>query len=131
MPEIETYKPTETGEPPLGRAKKWAWDAEKKEVVDKSLVDNKTVFPLELNTMPGFAGSSAYYLRYMDPHNDEALVSKKADEYWQNVDLYVGGCERPLDLLSFLEQVPLRPRRKLQGRAIPEAGEPGHDSGPL
>ena len=74
-------------------AKKWAWDAEKKEVVDKSLVDNKTVFPLELNTMPGFAGSSAYYLRYMDPHNDEALVGKKADEYWQNVDLYVGGCE--------------------------------------
>ena len=63
LPEIETYKPTETGEPPLGRAKKWAWDAEKKEVVDKSLVDNKTVFPLELNTMPGFAGSSAYYLR--------------------------------------------------------------------
>ena len=93
LPEIETYKPTETGEPPLGRAKKWAWDAEKKEVVDKSLVDNKTVFPLELNTMPGFAGSSAYYLRYMDPHNDEALVGKKADEYWQNVDLYVGGCE--------------------------------------
>ena len=93
LPEIETYKPTETGEPPLGRAKKWAWDAEKKEVVDKSLVDNKTVFPLELNTMPGFAGSSAYYLRYMDPHNDEALVSKEADEYWQNVDLYVGGCE--------------------------------------
>ena len=93
LPEIETYKPTETGEPPLGRAKKWAWDAEKKEVVDKSFVDNKTVFPLELNTMPGFAGSSAYYLRYMDPHNDEALVSKEADEYWQNVDLYVGGCE--------------------------------------
>lgn len=62
-------------------------------MVDKSLVDNKTVFPLELNTMPGFAGSSAYYLRYMDPHNDEALVSKEADEYWQNVDLYVGGCE--------------------------------------
>ena len=93
LPEIETYKPTETGEPPLGRAKKWAWDAEKKEVVDKSLVDNKTVFPLELNTMPGFAGSSAYYLRYMDPHNDQALVSKEADEYWQNVDLYVGGTE--------------------------------------
>ena len=65
----------------------------KKKVVDKSLVDNKTVFPLELNTMPGFAGSSAYYLRYMDPHNDEALVGKEADEYWQNVDLYVGGCE--------------------------------------
>ena len=93
LPEIETYKPTESGEPPLGRAKMWAWDIEKKQVVDKALVDNNTVFPLELNTMPGFAGSSAYYLRYMDPHNDECLVSKEADEYWQNVDLYVGGCE--------------------------------------
>ena len=93
LPEIETYKPTETGEPPLGRAKKWAWDVEKKDVVDKSLVDNKTVFPLELNTMPGFAGSSAYYLRYMDPKDDNSLVSKEADEYWKNVDLYVGGCE--------------------------------------
>lgn len=93
LPEIETYKPTETGEPPLGRAKMWAWDVEKKQVVDKALVDNKTVFPLELNTMPGFAGSSAYYLRYMDPHDDKCLVSKEADEYWQNVDLYVGGCE--------------------------------------
>ena len=93
LPEIETYKPTETGEPPLGRAKKWAWDVEKKEVVDKSLVDNKTVFPLELNTMPGFAGSSAYYLRYMDPKDNKSLVSKEADEYWKNVDLYVGGCE--------------------------------------
>ena len=93
LPEIETYKPTETGEPPLGRAKIWAWDVEKRQVVDKALVDNKTVFPLELNTMPGFAGSSAYYLRYMDPHNDTCLVGKDADSYWQNVDLYVGGCE--------------------------------------
>ena len=93
LPEIETYKPTETGEPPLGRAKMWAWDTEKRQVVDKALVDNKTVFPLELNTMPGFAGSSAYYLRYMDPHNDTCLVGKDADSYWQNVDLYVGGCE--------------------------------------
>ena len=93
LPEIETYKPTETGEPPLGRAKMWAWDVEKRQVVDKALVDNKTVFPLELNTMPGFAGSSAYYLRYMDPHNDSSLVGKDADSYWQNVDLYVGGCE--------------------------------------
>ena len=93
LPEIETYKPTETGEPPLGRAKMWAWDVEKRQVVDKALVDNKTVFPLELNTMPGFAGSSAYYLRYMDPHNDTCLVGKDANNYWQNVDLYVGGCE--------------------------------------
>ena len=93
LPEVDQYKPTETGEPPLGHAQKWAWDTEKNEVVDKKLINNTTVFPLELNTMPGFAGSSAYYLRYMDPHNDEALVGKEADEYWQNVDLYVGGTE--------------------------------------
>ena len=93
LPEIDQYKPTETGEPPLGHAKMWAWDTEKNCVVDKSLVDNKTVFPLELNTMPGFAGSSAYYLRYMDPANDRALVSPEADQYWRNVDLYVGGTE--------------------------------------
>ena len=93
LPEIDKYEPTETGEPPLGRAKIWAWNEAERKVVDKSLVDDKNVFPLELNTMPGFAGSSAYYLRYMDPHNDEALVGKEADEYWQNVDLYVGGTE--------------------------------------
>ena len=93
LPEIKEYKPTETGEPPLGRAEKWAWDTEKKQVVENSLIDQKTVFPLDLYTMPGFAGSSAYYLRYMDPHNDKALVSKKADEYWRHVDLYVGGTE--------------------------------------
>ena len=93
LPEIDKYEPTESGEPPLGRAKIWAWNEAERKVVEKSLVDDKTVFPLELNTMPGFAGSSAYYLRYMDPHNDEALVGKKADEYWQNVDLYVGGTE--------------------------------------
>ena len=93
LPEIDKYEPTETGEPPLGRAKIWAWNEAERKVVDKSLVDDKNVFPLELNTMPGFAGSSAYYLRYMDPHNDEALVGKEADEYWKNVDLYVGGTE--------------------------------------
>ena len=93
LPEIDEYKPTEIGEPPLGRAKKWAWDTKTDTVVDKSLIDNKTVFPLELNTMPGFAGSSAYYLRYMDPKNEKALVSKDVDEYWRNVDLYVGGTE--------------------------------------
>ena len=93
LPEIDKYEPTESGEPPLGRAKVWAWNEAERKVVEKSLVDAKTVFPLELNTMPGFAGSSAYYLRYMDPHNDEALVGKKVDEYWQNVDLYVGGTE--------------------------------------
>ena len=93
LPEIDEYKPTETGEPPLGRAKKWAWDTKTDSVADVSDIDNKTVFPLELNTMPGFAGSSAYYLRYMDPHNDRALVSHDADEYWRSVDLYVGGSE--------------------------------------
>ena len=75
LPEISEYKPTETGEPPLGHAKVWAFDEKNNKVVDKSLIDNVTVFPLELNTMPGFAGSSAYYLRYMDPHNDKALVT--------------------------------------------------------
>ena len=93
LPEIDKYEPTETGEPPLGRAKMWAWDTKDNKVVDKQFVDNETIFPLELFTMPGFAGSSAYYLRYMDPHNDKALVSKEVDEYWQNVDLYVGGTE--------------------------------------
>ena len=93
LPEVDKYLPTETGEPPLGRATKWAWDTDKEEVVETSKVDNKTVFPLELNTMPGFAGSSAYYLHYMDPYNDKALVSKEKDEYWRNVDLYIGGTE--------------------------------------
>ena len=93
LPEIDKYQPTETGEPPLGRATKWAWDTENNRVVDNSLINGTTVFPLELNTMPGFAGSSAYYLRYMNPQNDKALVSSEADHYWKNVDLYVGGTE--------------------------------------
>ena len=93
LPEVDQYKPTEDGQPPLGHAKVWAWDTVNNKVVDKSLIDYKTVFPLELNTMPGFAGSSAYYLRYMDPKNTQALVDRKVDEYWQNVDLYVGGTE--------------------------------------
>lgn len=93
LPEVDQYKPTEDGQPPLGHAKVWAWDTVNNKVVDKSLIDHKTVFPLELNTMPGFAGSSAYYLRYMDPKNTQALVDRKIDEYWQNVDLYVGGTE--------------------------------------
>lgn len=93
LPEVDKYLPTEAGEPPLGRATCWAWDVENKQVVENTKIDNNTVFPLELNTMPGFAGSSAYYLRYMDPHNGKALVSKEKDEYWQNVDLYIGGIE--------------------------------------
>ena len=93
LPEVSDFKPTETGEPPLGNAAVWAWDEKNRKVVDKSLIDNKTIFPLELCTMPGFAGSSAYYLRYMDPHNDEALVGKQANDYWRQVDLYLGGSE--------------------------------------
>ena len=93
LPEVDKFLPTETGEPPLGHATRWAWDTEANSVTDNSRIDNKAVFPLELNTMPGFAGSSAYYLRYMDPHNDGALVSPEADAYWREVDLYVGGTE--------------------------------------
>lgn len=93
LPQVDKYLPTETGEPPLGRAKVWAWDEKNQKVVANELIDHINVFPLELNTMPGFAGSSAYYLRYMDPHNSKALVDKKTDEYWRNVDLYIGGTE--------------------------------------
>lgn len=93
LPEVTKFLPTETGEPPLGNATCWAWDTENNCVKENSRIDQKTVFPLELSTMPGFAGSSAYYLRYMDPRNEQALVDKKVDEYWQNVDLYIGGSE--------------------------------------
>lgn len=93
LPEVEKFLPTETGEPPLGNAQIWAWDEVNRKIVDKKLIDEKTIFPIELYTMPGFAGSSAYYLRYMDPKNDKALLSQEAAEYWQNVDLYVGGSE--------------------------------------
>ena len=93
LPEVKDFKPTATGEPPLGHAEVWAWDEKNNKVVDKNLIDNVSVFPLELSTMPGFAGSSGYYLRYMDPRNDEAYFSEKAVRYWQNVDLYVGGAE--------------------------------------
>ena len=93
LPEVDKFLPTATGEPPLGHATKWAWDSVNKKVVETSKIDNKTIFPLELCTMPGFAGSSAYYLRYMDPHNNEGLVDKQVNEYWRNVDLYIGGTE--------------------------------------
>ena len=93
LPEVSEFKPTATGEPPLGNAQVWAWNEAEGKVVDKALIDQKTVFPLELCTMPGFAGSSAYYTRYTDPHNNEALVSNEANEYWDNVDLYLGGSE--------------------------------------
>ncbi len=93
LPEVTKFLPTETGEPPLGNATRWAWDTVANCVTENSRIDNQTVFPLELSTMPGFAGSSAYYLRYMDPTNDKALVGEEADKYWQNVDLYIGGSE--------------------------------------
>ncbi len=93
LPEVDKFLPTATGEPPLGNAKKWAWDTVNNKVTDTDKIDNQTIFPLELNTMPGFAGSSAYYLRYMDPHNDKALVDPGINRYWENVDLYVGGTE--------------------------------------
>ena len=93
LPEVSDFKPTTTGEPPLGNADLWAWDEKNHQVVSKSLIDNVNVFPLELCTMPGFAGSSAYYLRYMDNHNDATLVGKEANEYWRQVNLYIGGTE--------------------------------------
>ena len=93
LPEVEKYLPTETGEPPLGNATVWAWDTNKNEVVSNDLIDNKTIHPLELNTMPGWAGSSFYFMRYMDPDNQSEIASKEAMDYWQDVDLYIGGSE--------------------------------------
>ena len=93
LPEVTKFLPTESGEPPLGNATRWAWDTVSETVTENARIDNVTVFPLELSTMPGFAGSSAYYLRYMDPRNDRALVSPEAAEYWKSVDLYIGGSE--------------------------------------
>ncbi len=93
LPEVVKYLPTETGEPPLGNATVWAWDTTSNSVVDNDKIDHKTIFPLELNTMPGWAGSSQYFNRYMDPHNDEEIFSQEAINYWQQVDLYIGGSE--------------------------------------
>lgn len=93
LPEVEKYLPTEDGQPPLGNASEWAWDTKNAKVVSNELIDDVTVFPLELNTMPGWAGSSWYWLRYMDAHNEEEFVSEEAQNYWQNVDLYIGGSE--------------------------------------
>ena len=93
LPEVEKYLPTEDGQPPLGNATIWAWDTTNNKVVDTNLIDNKTIFPLELNTMPGWAGSSWYWMRYMDAQNEKEFASKSALDYWQNVDLYIGGSE--------------------------------------
>ena len=150
LPDIDQYKPTETGEPPLGHARMWAWDTVNNRVTDKALIDNKTVFPLELNTMPGFAGSSAYYLRYMDPHNGRALVSAEADRYWRSVDLYVGGTEHAtghliysrfwnkflFDLGVSCEEEPFRKlvnQGMIQGRSnfVYRVNSDNHDAAPL
>jgi leucyl-tRNA synthetase len=93
LPEVEKYLPTEDGLPPLGNAAVWAWDTTKNDVVNTDLVDHKTIFPLELNTMPGWAGSSFYWMRYMDPKNENEFASKEALAYWESVDLYIGGNE--------------------------------------
>ncbi|MGL5236157.1 MAG: leucine--tRNA ligase [Empedobacter falsenii] len=93
LPEVDEYLPTSEGEPPLGRATKWAFDTTTNQVVNNTLINNETIFPIELNTMPGWAGSSWYWLRYMDAKNDNDFVSKEAVDYWQNVDLYMGGSE--------------------------------------
>mgnify|MGYP001222194481 FL=1 len=94
LPEVEKYLPTEEGEPPLGRADVWAWDTKANAVVSNDKIDHETVFPLELNTMPGWAGSSWYFFRYMEKAlRDDAFASKEAMDYWQNVDLYIGGSE--------------------------------------
>lgn len=93
LPKVEKYLPTEDGQPPLGNATVWAWDVEKSGVVSCELIDNVKVFPLELNTMPGWAGSSWYWIRYMDAHNTEAFANEEALKYWESVDLYIGGSE--------------------------------------
>ncbi|MCD8416806.1 leucine--tRNA ligase [Tenacibaculum finnmarkense genomovar finnmarkense] len=93
LPEVEKYLPTEDGKPPLGNAEVWAWDTEKNEVVSNDLINNETIFNLELNTMPGWAGSSWYFNRYMDATNDGEFVSKEAADYWKEIDLYIGGSE--------------------------------------
>ncbi len=93
LPEVANYLPTEDGLPPLGNATTWAWDVEKLSVVSCQLIDNKTVFPLELNTMPGWAGSSWYWMRYMDAQNENEFASQDALKYWESVDLYIGGSE--------------------------------------
>jgi leucyl-tRNA synthetase len=93
LPEVEKYLPTEDGLPPLGNATVWAWDSVNNKVVETSLVDNTTIFPLELNTMPGWAGSSWYWMRYMDAHNENEFASKEVLKYWESVDLYIGGSE--------------------------------------
>ena len=101
LPEVTQYLPTEKGDPPLGNAKVWAWDSVNQKVVDINLIDHQTIFPLELNTMPGWAGSSQYFNRFMDPHNETQLVDKEKVAYWKGVDLYIGGSEHAVTHLLY------------------------------
>ena len=101
LPEVENFLPTKDGRPPLGNAKNWAWDEANEKIVSVDLIDNQNVFPIELSTMPGWAGSSWYFNRYMDPQNDKEPFSKEAVEYWQKVDLYLGGREHATGHLMY------------------------------
>jgi leucyl-tRNA synthetase len=125
LPEVEQYLPTTTGDPPLGNATVWAWDTGSGTVVPNTRIDHSEVFPLELNTMPGWAGSSQYFNRYMDPHNEEEIFSRAAVDYWQDVDLYIGGIEHATGHLlysrfwqHFLYDKGLVPRREYASKMI-------------
>ena len=125
LPDVENYLPTSDGKPPLGNANTWAWDSEQCSVVSNQLVDDKTIFPLELNTMPGWAGSSWYFNRYMDPHNTEDFASAEALDYWQDVDLYIGGSEHATGHLlysrfwqKFLYDLQLVPKKEFAKKLI-------------
>ncbi|MDG1761550.1 MAG: leucine--tRNA ligase [Flavobacteriaceae bacterium] len=117
LPKVEKYLPTQEGAPPLGNSSQWAWDEQNKEVVSNNKIDHQTVFPLELNTMPGWAGSSWYFNRYMDAHNSEEFASQESLQYWKEVDLYLGGSEHATGHLLYsrfwqhflydMEQVPV------------------------
>jgi len=119
LPEVEKYLPTSDGQPPLGNASLWAWDTENGKIVATNLIDNKTIFPLELNTMPGWAGSSWYWLRYMDAQNKNEFADQEAIDYWKNVDLYIGGSEHATGHLlysrfwnKFLKDIKLIPNEE-------------------
>ncbi|WP_190810025.1 leucine--tRNA ligase [Flagellimonas sp. S3867] len=125
LPEVEKYLPTETGEPPLGNATVWAWNTETNAVVENEKIDHTSVFPLELNTMPGWAGSSQYFNRYMDSQNSEAIYSQEAIDYWQDVDLYIGGSEHATGHLlysrfwqKFLFDMGIAPKKEFAKKLI-------------
>ena len=138
LPEVEKYLPTEDGQPPLGNATVWAWDTEKNEVVSNDLIDYAKVFPLELNTMPGWAGSSWYWMRYMDAHNTEDFANEEAIKYWESVDLYIGGSEHATGHLlysrfwnKFLKDRGYAPTTKINaaGQVVPDPTAIGFGNG--